>query len=187
MDREEYRSVCRLSFWLVVGLLLISLALFLSSCRSGKHLTNTNETLTEIRNDTTVIERLVPVSTSEDSARIRALLECDKNGRVLLSWYDQECSRNTQLRFLLDSLGRLMADFRVPADTVYVPVKDTTIINQQKTQEKERIEVPVEKKLNGFQRYLQTCGIVLNVLLFAGLIYLVYRVRKKILSALNPN
>ena len=52
-----------------------------------------------------MVEKLVPYALPEDSAKIRALLECDKNGKVVLKWFDEEHSKRMSLQFSLDSLG----------------------------------------------------------------------------------
>lgn len=156
-----------------------------SACRTSRS-TGKDTSLTVIEShDTTVVERLVPVLTPEDSARIRALLRCDENGRVLLAWYDQQCSRNAQLEFSLDSLGRLKANFKVPADTIYVPVKDTTINNSTNTDVKEKETITVPAELNGWQRFFITCGVVLCVMVILVVGYAGYRlamrIRRKVL------
>lgn len=94
-------------------------------CKSGKHLTSDSHT------QIIVHDKLVPVFRPADSASIRALLECDSNGRVVLSWLDMALSENARLQFKLDSMGNLMADFKVPSDTVFIPGKDSTIIQKQ--------------------------------------------------------
>lgn len=156
-----------------------------SACRTSRPTgKDTSSTVIE-RHDTTVVERLVPVPTPEDSARIRALLRCDENGRVLLAWYDQQCSRNAQLEFSLDSLGRLIANFKVLADTVYVPVKDTTISNTTNSELKEKDIITVPAELNSWQRFFITCGVVLCVVVILAVGYAGYRfvmgIRRKVL------
>ena len=110
-------------------------------CKSGKHLTSGSHT------QIIVHDKLVPVFRPADSASIRALLECDSNGRVVLSWLDMAQSENARLRFKLDSMGNLLADFKVPSDTVYIPGKDSTVI-------KEKVKtVEVVKDLTSWQRF----------------------------------
>ncbi len=159
----------RLLFFVCATLMLCSACH--TSRSAGK---DTSLTVIE-RHDTIVEERQVPVTTPEDSARIRALLRCDENGRVLLGWYDQQCSQNAQLEFSLDSLGRLMANFKVPADTVYVPVKDTTINNSTNSNLKEKEIITVPAKLNSWQRFFITCGVVFCIVIILSVGYAVYR------------
>ena len=57
----------------------------------------------------------------------RALLRCDKNGRILMDALYEEKSKGMQTRLKLDSLGNLRYDAVKPPDTVYVPGKDSII------------------------------------------------------------
>lgn len=136
-------------------------------CRSTGKLDKTIQTETIIR------EKLIPVPVPADSAAIRALLECDSNGRVVLRWLDMANSRNTELQFKLDSMGNVLANFRVPSDTVFVPGKDS-IHTEIKTEVKE-----VERKLTGWQRFCMTYTVItlIMALLFAG-----YKIRLWILK-----
>lgn len=70
--------------------------------------------------DSVYIERLVPVPIPADSATIKALLECNTNGRVVLSQLQTESTKNAYLTFLLDSLGNLQMETIVKRDTLYV-------------------------------------------------------------------
>lgn len=128
-------------------------------CKTGKHLTSQD-------NQTQIIvhDKLVPVYRPSDSAAIRALLECDSNGRVVLSWLDLAQSENARLKFQLDSMGNLLADFRVPSDTVFIPGRDSTIIKTTV----ERVEV--EKELNSWQKFCMRFTIIVMVVivLFVG-------------------
>lgn len=48
----------------------------------------------ESKDDSVVVEKLAEVQLPPDSATIRALLECDENGKVVLSWMDIANSKN---------------------------------------------------------------------------------------------
>lgn len=133
----------------------------LGACRTPR--VSGQQTITLVTTDTVIQERLVPVLTPEDSARLLALMRCDENGRVLLSWYEQQVSRNAELEFSLDSLGRLLARFRTRPDTVYIEVADTTVNRKEQNEETQTITVEVEKPLTRWQGYLQTCGMIANV------------------------
>ena len=135
--------------------------LLLGACRTPR--VSEQQSIHIVTTDTVVRDRLIPVLAPEDSARILALMQCDENGRVLLSWYEQQVSRNAQLEFSLDSLGRLLARFRTRPDTVYVEVQDTTINRKTQTEETKTITVEVEKPLTRWQGYLQTCGMIANL------------------------
>lgn len=130
------------------SLLIILMLLALISCRTSK----LNSSLSNERDSVYVeIEKLVPVPVPADSAAIRALLECDENGKVVLKWLDMANSKNVQLQFMLDSLGNLMTNFKVPPDTVYLPSKETSISTNKKTVETKIVEV--EKTLTKWQRF----------------------------------
>lgn len=122
--------------------ILICSSVFLG-CKSGKHLTSDSHT------QIIVHDKLVPVFRPADSASIRALLECDSNGRVVLSWLDMAQSENARLRFKLDSMGNLMANFKVPSDTVFIPGKDSTIIQKQCKPLKWKGVLPLAEVLHG--------------------------------------
>lgn len=78
----------------------------------------------ESNTDSIVVEKLVEVQLPPDSSTIRALLECDENGRVVLSWLDIANSKNAQAQLTIDSLGNLLAKMRTQPDTVYLPSKE---------------------------------------------------------------
>ena len=58
------------------------------SCRTVKYVP------VESKADSVVVEKLVEVQLPPDSATIRALLECDENGKVVLNWLDKESGRH---------------------------------------------------------------------------------------------
>jgi len=124
----------------------------LCSCRTAKQTSTTAET----KYDSVVVEKLVPYALPEDSAKIRALLECDKNGKVVLKWFDEEHSKRMSLQFSLDSLGNLLTTAKTEPDTVYLP--QTTINVGKKNISQSVVTVPVEKKLNWWQTTLIWTG-----------------------------
>lgn len=133
--------------------------IWLSSCRSIR------EVPIESRTDSIYIEKLIPVVNPADSAAIRALFECDENGRVVLRWLDVANTKNVQAQLTIDSLGNVIAKMKVPQDTVYIPSKKITV--------KEYVEVPVEveKKLTRWQAMKVELGgwafgIIIGFLLF---------------------
>lgn len=145
--------------------------LALISCRTSK----LNSSLSNERDSVYVeIEKLVPVEIPADSAAIRALLECDENGKVVLKWLDMANTKNVQLQFLLDSLGNLMTNFKVPPDTVYIPSKETTISTDKKTVETKIVEV--DRPLTKWQRF---CIRFTTVILIVAGITLILFVRSK--------
>lgn len=139
--------------------LYISLLGTLVSCRSARQDTN-HSVIHVVTTDTVVQERIVPVATTEDSARIVALLRCDSAGRVLLDSYRQECSRNARLQFSLDSLGNIKANFSTVADTIYINVPDTVIKTVETTNEVKESIVEVERKRSIWESFLLMCGLI---------------------------
>lgn len=136
-------------------------------CTSGKQLTSDSQT------QIIVHDKLVPIFRPADSASIRALLECDSNGRVVLSWLDMALSENARLQFKLDSMGNLMTDFKVPSDTIFIPGKDSTII--QKTVQ----TVEVERRLTPWQKF---CMVFTIVVLILFVLFVVYKIRSLLIN-----
>ncbi|WP_298072203.1 hypothetical protein [uncultured Bacteroides sp.] len=141
------------------------------SCRSVKYVP------VESSADSVVVEKLVEVRLPPDSATIRALLECDENGKVVLSWLDIANSRNAQARLTIDSLGNLLAKMRTMTDTVYLPSKEVTVTKEMK------VPYPVEKELTRWQQMkLELGGWAFGIIITAALIivgWIVYKSRKK--------
>lgn len=154
---------------LTVAASLLCATLFFG-CRTQQ--TGTTRVIT-LRGDTVIRERVVPVVSPADSARIKAIMRCDENGRVLLDWYEQECSKNARLKFKLDSLGKLMIDFDVLRDTVYISVADTTV-NRSSSVEEVRT-VKVERKMRWWEKYLTGAGILAHGVLIG---FGVFKLRK---------
>lgn len=123
--------------WLCI--ILLTSAIW--SCRSVKYVP------VESSADSVVIEKLVEVQLPPDSSTIRALLECDENGRVVLSWLDIANSRNAKAQLTIDSLGNLLAKMRTKQDTIYLPSKEVTVTKEV------RVPYPVEKELTRWQRF----------------------------------
>lgn len=153
----------------IIAASLLSATLFFG-CRTPQ--TNTTRIVT-LKGDTLIRERLVPVVTPADSARIKALMRCDENGRVLLDWYEQECSKNARLKFKLDSLGGLLIDFDAIRDMIYVAVSDTTVNNSSSVEEVKTVEV--ERKMRWWEKYLIGAGILAHGVLIG---FGVFKIRK---------
>lgn len=145
-------------------IIIFSTVLF--SCETGKHLASEHTQII-------VHDKLIPVFKPADSASIRALLECDSNGRVVLSWLDMAQSENVRLRFKLDSMGNLMADFKVPPDTVFIPGQDSTII-QKSVQ-----TIEVERRLTTWQKF---CMVFTIVVLILFVLFVVYKIRSFLIN-----
>ena len=149
--------------------IFLILGIWLTSCRSQQLASNT-----ETKYDSVFIEKLVPYALPEDTARIRALLECDENGKVVLRWFDEEHTKRVKLQFKLDSLGNLLASFETAHDTVYLPVKETTV--GKKTMTQSIVTREVEKKLNWWQKLFSWTG---GISWIVGIVVLMIWVNKK--------
>ena len=150
---------------LLFAMIMLAMSIVCSSCRTPKPSVTT---VTEY--DSVFIEKLVPYALPEDSAKIRALLECDKNGKVVLKWFDEEHSKRMSLQFSLDSLGNLLTTAKAEPDTVYLP--QTTINVGKKGISQSVVTVPVEKKLSWWQTTLIWTGVIAWIVgLFALLVW----------------
>jgi len=145
------------------GVILMLATLY--SCRTAKQISSSTET----KYDSIVVEKLVPYALPEDSAKIRALLECDKNGKVVLKWFDEEHSKRMSLQFSLDSLGNLLTTAKTEPDTVYLP--QTTINVGKKSVSQSVVTLPVEKKLSWWQTTLIWTGGIAWLVIIVVLMY----------------
>lgn len=132
----------------------------------------------ENRTDSIYIDRLVPFPLPADSASIRAKMECDENGRVVLRWLDLSNTKNVQLMFQLDSLGNVISDMVIPHDTIYLPSKEIYVRTEIK------VPYPVEKNLSKWEKIKMDVGGwaigVLSGLVLLGIGYAVWRATIKI-------
>lgn len=115
--------------------------IFVCSCRTVKYVP------VESKADSVVVEKLVEVQLPPDSATIRALLECDENGKVVLNWLDIANSKNAQAQLTIDSLGNLLAKMKTQPDTVYLPSKEVTVTKKVKE------PYPVEKTFTWWKQF----------------------------------
>lgn len=140
------------------------------SCRTVKYVP------IESKADSVVVEKLVEVQFPPDSATIRALLECDENGKVVLNWLDIANSKNAQAQLTIDSLGNLLAKMKTQPDTVYLPSKEVVV---SKT---EKVPYPVEKELTRWQQMkLKLCELALGIIIVCVPVigWLLYKLWKK--------
>lgn len=153
--------------WVCIILLMSTIC----SCRSVKYVP------VESSVDSIVVEKLVEVQLPPDSATIRALLECDENGKVVLSWLDIANSKNAQAQLAIDSLGNLLAKMRTQQDTIYLPSKEVTVTKEVK------VPYPVEKELTRWQQMkLELGGWAFGIIIAFALIivgWMIYKSRKK--------
>ena len=131
--------------------------LTLSGCR-----TKIQPVAIENRTDSIYIDKLVPYPMPADSASIRALMECDEN---------------VELMFALDSLGNVIANMRVPRDTLYLPSKEIYV------DRKVEVPIPVEKELSRWESIkIEVGGWAIGLLsgcLIIGIGYVVRRLLRK--------
>ena len=122
-----------------------------------------------------VRETVEEYKTDPDSAYITALLECDEHGNILLKGFEEESSKNADLRFKVDSLGKLLAYFRTNPQKIYVPSTDTIYIEKQSLidaeNESKTETIYVEKKLSVWQNVQIALG---RVFLFLTALIVLY-------------
>ena len=122
----------------------------------------------ESKADSVVVEKLVEVQLPPDSATIRALLECDENGKVVLAWLDIANGKNAQAQLVIDSLGNLLAKMKTQPDTVYLPSKEVTVNKEV------QVPYPVEKELTKWQQFRMDFGgwaigiVIITILVVVG-------------------
>lgn len=151
----------------IMTLILIIALAGITSCRSIKYVP------VESKTDSVVVEKLVEVKLPPDSATIRALLECDENGKIILKWLDIANSKNAQAQFKIDSLGNLLANMKTPPDTVYLPSKTVTVTKKE--------PYLVEKELTRWQKFRMDVGGwalgVLLILIILGVGRIIYNIK----------
>lgn len=149
------------------SIILLCITCSFCACRSSRHLPSVYE-----RTDSIYVEKLVPVMLPEDSASIQALLECDKNGKVILRQLDMSNTQNVRLLFRLDSLGNLLTKMKVPPDTLYLPSKEKLVYKDKIVRDTQS----VEKKLRWWEQLFLHSG---KVFWGAFILYILYKYLKK--------
>ena len=157
---------------MICGMLAIAGILTLSGCR-----TKIQPVAIENRIDSIYIDKLIPYPMPVDSASLRALMECDENGKVVLRWLDMANTKNVELMFALDSLGNVIANMRIPRDTLYLPSKEIYV------DRKVEVPVEVERKLSKWEQFKMDVGGwaigAISGLLLIGIGYVIVRLIKK--------
>ncbi|MDD3404984.1 MAG: hypothetical protein PHH23_01780 [Paludibacteraceae bacterium] len=173
-DIFDYKEPPRGCFWTFI-LVLAIVGTAIVMCCSCKTIQQSTESTLIIRNDT--VEKLVPYALPQDSSTLMALLECDKNGRVVIRNFDLLQGKNALLLFRIDSLGHLLAKCKNSIDTIYVPVRSTStsIVSDNK----ETKIVTVERNLNGWEKF-QIWGFW--ILILVVVCYFAWKYRKPILK-----
>lgn len=124
--------------------------------------------------DSIYIQELVPYPVLGDTAILEAYLECNEEGKVVINQLDIEKTKNIDLLVKLDSLGRLLAEYRRLTDTIYLP-SEKEYITQTITQ-----TVEVEKKLSKFQKFKLDFGGYMLGAIGGLLLVLAFQIYRKI-------
>ena len=143
------------------GLMWTLPVLLLCSCAPHRDYT------TVVIEDSLRIERLVahPIEPRESS--LKAWMECDERGRVLLSRIKELEDDKLSLSLSLDSLGRMLVKASTPPDTVWLKA-DSVVIYRR-----EEVPVPVERQLTRWEAARMRLGDILLIIVNIGLIYVV--------------
>lgn len=155
-------------------LLVILVSVLFLGCSSSRHLEKSPSlTFWKVERDTVWSLRDTVVVSPPDSCLMEALLECDSNGRALLSRVLslQTGQRLTQKVELKEN--RLRVASRVKADSIPAQMKDMQVSLQE-----EKV-VTVERVVNvvkGYQWFFIYSGILLWVLIVVGLLIRLLRV-----------
>lgn len=139
------------------------------SCKSSRD-------VIQHKTDSVYIQRLIPIVLPADSSKIKALLECNDNNRVVVSQLMIEKTKNTELNFMLDSLGNLTIESITKHDTIYLKAEEINV----RTMVTEFKEVPT--KLTRWQSFMMKFGtamfyISIGMILF-GIVYLFIKLKK---------
>lgn len=158
--KQEANFVWSAIMALALGMMLMSIL----GCVETKYV--------PVSTKTSVVEKetLVPMPMPQDSATIRAWLECDERGRVVMRWLETERSKRAELQVSLDSLGRLIARMRTARDTVYLPSKE--IVRTDSIE----VPVPVERPLGRWERRWMFIGKLSACVLAALIMYFVMKI-----------
>ena len=152
---------------IILYLLAVAATMALLGCRA-----NIRPVPLESRTDSIYIDKLIPIPTPPDSAAIRAQMECDERGQVVLRWLDMANSKNVDLQFKLDSLGLIIANMRVIHDTIYQPSREIIVYRDRE------VPVEVERKLSTWEQtkinyggYAIMAVIVVILIIFGKFVY----------------
>ena len=119
----------------------------LCSCKS-KEVTTHNDYRAEY------IRTYTPIVLPVESAHATAVLDCTREGAILLSQLNIETSRNARLSLMIDSLNNLKVEAVVERDTLYLP-SDSVIL----TRDVLRTSIEYrDRKLTKWQKLKQEAG-----------------------------
>ena len=160
------KTIDKIILYLVTACMIL---LLVFSCKSSKQ-------VIQSRVDSVYIQRLVPIALPSDTARLKALLECNAQGKVVAHQLSIETTRNARLSFLLDSVGNIQVQSITEYDTIYIPsdsIRITTMLT-------EFVEVPA--KLTNWERFILKFGTAffwasIGLVVF-GIVYLYIKIKK---------
>lgn len=145
----------------------ISVIFGMHSCRSIKYVPVEN------KSDSIVVEKLTEIQIPPDSATIRALLECDEKGKIVLNRLNIATSKNAQAQLTIDSLGNLIAKMKTQSDTVYIRSKDVSVTK------KVPVPYPIEKKLTRRQQlYIKIGDWTIKIIVFIIFVVTIWIIHK---------
>ncbi len=161
-------------FGVFIAVLTVTIALFMTSCRETKEVSNTQRLQTLIIRDT-VRDTLVQVKA--DASLIRALLECDSAGNVLLKRIlEYEAGKHVAPPQLDIQDNVLTAMAEVDSFGIFMTLRDRYVERTDYLESNEK-EIVYVNRLTGWQKFRVRLG---DCVLFGIPIYIVFKCRKSI-------
>ena len=176
---ENSRSVWRgwkELFGVFIVALIVIIALFMTSCKAKKEVSNTQIVQKEIIRE---IERDTVVKVEADSASIKALLECDSVGNVLLKQIaEYEAGKHVNPPKLDIQDNVLTAMVKVDSFGIFMTFRERYVERTDFMESQER-EIVYVNRLTGWQKFRVRLG---DFVLIGIPIYVVFKCRKSIWS-----
>lgn len=176
---ENSRSVWRgwkELFGVFIVALIVIIALFMTSCKAKKEVSNTQIVQKEIIRE---IERDTVVKVEADSASIKALLECDSVGNVLLKQIAAyEAGAHVQPPQIDIQDNVLTATAKVDSFGIFMKFRER-YVEKTDYMESQGTQVVEVNRLTGWQKFRVRLG---NFVLVGVPIYIVFKCRKSIWS-----
>lgn len=158
--RPAHWQAIRLSVFLLLILLIISLASVLTGCKNIERGVASNSELSVYEK-----EIMVPFAVPSDSLTFRALFECDSLNNVLLRELSESKSKNMSSSFSFQN-GVLDLKAQTAPDTVYVKQKE------KQTRIKETVTITKTVKTTEYVRgFLWWSGLVVWISVLAFIAY----------------
>ncbi len=156
------------------AVLIVTIALFMQSCKAKKEVSNTTIVRTETIRE---LERDTVVEVQADSALINALLECDSIGNVLLKQITAyEAGKHVKPPRLDIQDNVLTATVKVDSFGIFMTLRDRYMerTDFMESQEKEIVYV---NRLNGWQKFRIWIGNIVLILIPVG-VFIYLRTKK---------